>query len=87
MGYDGSENARRALERAIALSTREGAALRIVVAVNTMLPFYGTTAPYYAPDYAEEVTKEGQKVVGGGRQSSEGGDSECLGVGRGWTPS
>jgi nucleotide-binding universal stress UspA family protein len=63
VGYDGSGNAKRALDRAIALSASEGAALRIVVAVNTILPVYGTTAPYYPPDYAEEVTKEGQKSL------------------------
>jgi nucleotide-binding universal stress UspA family protein len=63
LGYDGSENAKRALGRAIALSAGGGAALKIVVAVNTILPVYGTTAPYYPPDYAEEVTKEGQKLL------------------------
>jgi len=63
VGYDGSENAKRALERAIALSKGEGAALVIVVAVNTIMPVYGTTAPYYPPNYAEEVTKEGQKSL------------------------
>jgi nucleotide-binding universal stress UspA family protein len=63
VGYDGSENAKRALGRAIALSTGDGAALKIVVAVNTILPVYGTTAPYYPPDYAEEVTKDGRKLL------------------------
>lgn len=63
VGYDGSKNAKRALERAIALATGEGAALRIVVAVNTILPVYGTTAPYYPPDYAEQVTKEGKESL------------------------
>jgi nucleotide-binding universal stress UspA family protein len=63
LGYDGSDNAKRALERAIALSTFEGASLRIVVAVNTILPVYGTTAPYYPPDYAEQVTQEGKKSL------------------------
>ena len=63
VGYDGSDNSKRALERAIALSAFEGATLRIVVAVNTILPMYGTTAPYYPPDYAEQVTKEGQRSL------------------------
>jgi nucleotide-binding universal stress UspA family protein len=63
VGYDGSDNAKRALGRAIALSACEGAALRIVVSVNTILPVYGTTAPYYPPDYAEQVTREGQKSL------------------------
>ncbi len=63
LAYDGSDNAKRALERAIALATGVGAALRIVVAVNTILPVYGTTAPYYPPDYAEQVTKEGEKSL------------------------
>ena len=63
VGYDGSENAKRALERAIALSKGDGAALVIVVAVNTIMPVYGTTAPYYPPNYAEEVIKEGQKSL------------------------
>lgn len=63
VGYDGSDNAKRALERAIALSEGEGAILRIIVVVNTILPVYGTTAPYYPPDYAEQVTKEGQKSL------------------------
>jgi nucleotide-binding universal stress UspA family protein len=63
VGFDGSENAKRALERAIALATSGGAALRVIVAVNTILAVYGTTAPYYPPDYAEEVTKEGQKSL------------------------
>jgi nucleotide-binding universal stress UspA family protein len=64
VGYDGSANAKRALERALALATSEGAALRIVVAVNTILPVYGAAAPYYPPHYAEDVTEEGQKSLG-----------------------
>jgi nucleotide-binding universal stress UspA family protein len=63
VGYDGSDNSKRALERAIALSTSQEAALKIVVAINTILPVYGTAAPYYPTDYAEQVTKEGKKSL------------------------
>lgn len=67
LGYDGSENAKRALERAIALAIAQQAALRIVVVAHTIQPVYGTTTPYYAPyypaDYAEEVMKQGEKLL------------------------
>jgi len=63
VGYDGSDNAKRALERAVALATQQGAAIRVVVAVNTVLPVYGTTAPYYPPDYADQVINEGKKSL------------------------
>ncbi len=63
VGYDGSQNAKRALDRAVALASGTGAALRVVVAVSTILPVYGTSAPYYPADYAEEVTKEGKKSL------------------------
>ncbi len=63
LGYDGSANAKRALDRAIALATAQGADLRIVVAANTILPVYGTTAPYYPPNYADEVMSEGKKSL------------------------
>ncbi len=63
LGYDGSENAKRALDRAIVLATAQNAALRIVVAANTILPVYGTTVSYYPPDYADEVITEGKKTL------------------------
>jgi nucleotide-binding universal stress UspA family protein len=63
VGYDGSDNAKRALARAIALSTAEGASLRVVVAVSTVLTVYGPTAPYYPPGYPEQIMKEGQKLL------------------------
>jgi nucleotide-binding universal stress UspA family protein len=63
VGYDGSENAKRALDRAIALSAEQGAAIRVVVAVSTIMMVYGPTAPYYPPGYPEEVTKEGRKLL------------------------
>ncbi len=63
VGYDGSENAKRALDRAIALSTQQGATIRIVVAVSTVMMVYGPTAPYYPPGYPEEVMKEGAKLL------------------------
>ena len=82
LGFDGSENAKRALERAIALSTGEGAALRIIVAVNTILPLYGTAAPYYPPDYAEQVTEQGRKslaeAVGRAKEVTEGVSGSVL---------
>jgi nucleotide-binding universal stress UspA family protein len=63
VGYDGSENAKRALARAIALSTGQGATLRVVVAVSTVLTVYGPTAPYYPPGYPEQIMKEGKKLL------------------------
>ena len=74
LGYDGSENARRALGRAIAIATEQAAALRIVVAVNTILRVYGP-APYYPPDYADQVIKEGEKTLAEavGRAKQAGG--------------
>lgn len=63
LGYDGSENAKRALDRAIALSRAKGASLRVVVAVSTVLTVYGPTAPYYPPGYPEQIMKEGKKLL------------------------
>lgn len=63
VGYDGSDNAKRALTRAIGLSTSEGASMRVVVAVSTVLTVYGPTAPYYPPGYPEQIMKEGQKLL------------------------
>ena len=63
VGYDGSKNAKRALERAAALAVHPGVALRIVVAVNMVLPVYGPIAPYYPSDYAEQTIKEGEKTL------------------------
>jgi nucleotide-binding universal stress UspA family protein len=63
VGYDGSENATRAVARAIALATEVGAAIRVVVAVNTILPVYGPGAPYYPPDYATQVMRDGEKSL------------------------
>jgi nucleotide-binding universal stress UspA family protein len=63
VGYDGSENAKRALARAVSLSTDQGSALRVVVAVSTVLMVYGPTAPYYPPGYPEQVMKEGRKLL------------------------
>jgi nucleotide-binding universal stress UspA family protein len=62
VGYDGSENSKRALDRAIALSEGTGAAIRLVVAVSTVLITYGPTA-YYPPDYAEQALKEGGRLL------------------------
>lgn len=64
VGYDGSENAKRALHRAISLvSASPGATLRILVGANTIIPVYGTPAPYYPPDYADEVVKQAKKTL------------------------
>jgi nucleotide-binding universal stress UspA family protein len=63
VGYDGSENAKRALARAIALSTGQGSALRIVVVVTTVLTVYGPTAPYYPPGFPEQIIKEGKRSL------------------------
>ncbi len=62
LGFDGSENSKRALARAIGLA-KEGATLRIAVVVNTILTVYGPTAPYYPPGYAEQVMKEGENIL------------------------
>ena len=63
IGYDGSDNAKRALARAAGLAKATGASLRIIVAVNTIVPMYGTTAPYYPADYADDVIKEGKRLL------------------------
>jgi nucleotide-binding universal stress UspA family protein len=63
IGYDGSENAKRALDRAIALASLDGTSLRVVVAVNTILTVYGPSAPYYPPGYQEQVMKEGKSLL------------------------
>ena len=63
LGYDGSDNAKRALDRAIALATVDKASLRIVVAVNTILTVYGPSAPYYPSGYKEQVMKEGKSLL------------------------
>ncbi len=63
LGYDGSKNAKRALERAIGLATQQGAAIRIVVAVHTVMIVYGPAAPYYPPDYAEQAIKDGERLL------------------------
>lgn len=63
VGYDGSENAQRALDRAVALSTQQEASIQVVVAVSTVMMVYGPTAPYYPPGYPEEVMTEGGKLL------------------------
>jgi len=63
VGYDGSENAKRALARAVALSSGQGATLSVVVAVSTALTVYGPTAPYYPPGYPEQIMEEGRKLL------------------------
>ena len=63
LGYDGSKNARRALERTIQIATEQGASVRVVVAVHTVMIVYGPAAPYYPPDYAEQVMKDGEKLL------------------------
>jgi len=63
VGYDGSENAKRALARAIALSTGKGASICIVVAVTTALQGYGPAAPYYPPGFPEQIVKEGKALL------------------------
>jgi len=63
VGYDGSENAKRALARAVALSNEQGSSIRVVVAVSTVLTVYGPTAPYYPPGYPDQIMKEGQKLL------------------------
>ena len=63
VGYDSSENAKRALARAIALSTEQGSAIQIVVVVTTVLTVYGPTAPYYPPGFPEQIIKEGKRSL------------------------
>lgn len=63
VGYDGSQNAKRALDRAISVSSSTGAEVRIVVAVSTVLTVYGPTAPYYPPGYPEQIMKEGKGLL------------------------
>ena len=70
VGYDGSENSKRALERTIALATAQGATIRIAVAANT-IPFYGQTAGYYPADYAGEAIKQGKKSLTGAVKLAE----------------
>jgi nucleotide-binding universal stress UspA family protein len=62
LGYDGSENAKRALGRAIAL-TNGMATLLVLVAAMTILPQYGTTALYYPTQYADEVLSQAKKTL------------------------
>jgi nucleotide-binding universal stress UspA family protein len=62
VGYDGSENSKRALERAVALAiTTEGAALRIVEVANVSLPVCETTSPHYPAHDEDEIVKPGKK--------------------------
>jgi nucleotide-binding universal stress UspA family protein len=63
VGYDGSENAKRALARAIALSTEQGSAIRIVFVVTTVLTVYGPTPPYYPPGFPAQMIKEGKRSL------------------------
>jgi nucleotide-binding universal stress UspA family protein len=63
VGYDGSNNSDRALVRAIALAKGQGAALRILVAVNTVLPVYSpisTTVPESAID---QIIQDGKDAL------------------------
>jgi nucleotide-binding universal stress UspA family protein len=62
VGYDGSDNAKRAVERAASVAASTGAHLGIVVVVNPFVPVYGPIS-YYPPDFADQVTKEGQKFL------------------------
>jgi nucleotide-binding universal stress UspA family protein len=63
VGYDGSENAKRALARAMALSTEQDSAIRIVVVVTTALTIYGPSAPYLLPGFPEQIIKEGKRSL------------------------
>ena len=62
VGYDGSDNAKRAVGRAANVAAATGAQLGIVVVVNPVVPVYGPVS-FYPSDFADQLVKEGQKSL------------------------
>lgn len=63
VGYDGSKNAARALERAAQVASQSGASLRIVVVVNTLIHAYGPPDPYIPQEYFDRMFDEGEAAL------------------------
>ncbi len=63
VGYDGSENAVRALARAAALAKQSGADLRIVVVVSTIVPAYGPMMQSYPAGFVEQILEGGKRLL------------------------
>ncbi len=63
VGYDGSTNSERALGRAIALAKERRAALRILVAVNTVLPVYSPISPSIPESTFDAIIRDGKDAL------------------------
>jgi len=63
VGYDGSENSERALARAVALAKKQGASLRILVAVNTLLPVFSPISQTLPESTFEEIIQGGKDAL------------------------
>jgi nucleotide-binding universal stress UspA family protein len=63
VGYDGSKNSERALARAIALAKEQGAALRILVAVSTVLPVFSPISQSLPESTFEEIIQDGKDAL------------------------
>lgn len=61
VGCDGSVNAERALDRAIQLAEQDEAALRILVAVNTVLPVFSTISQSLPDSAYEEILEDAKE--------------------------
>ena len=63
VGYDGSKNSDRALVRAVALAKEQKAALRVLVAVNTVLPVYSPISSTLPESTFEEILQDGKDAL------------------------
>lgn len=66
VGYDGSDNSRRALGRATLVAAGTGAKLRILVVVNKIAPGFGPYSAYYPEEYVEEMFENAKKTLAQG---------------------
>lgn len=63
VGYDGSENSRRALARAATIAHRGGGSLRVVVVVDTNLLAFAPMAPPIPSEVFDDLIKNGKDLM------------------------
>jgi nucleotide-binding universal stress UspA family protein len=62
VGYDGSDNSKRALDRAVELARSAGSELSVVVAVDTVSYALYSTGQYYYP-IRDDMTQHAKKLL------------------------
>jgi len=63
VGYDGSENSKRALARGATIAHRGGGALRVVIVVNTGLLAFAPMAPPVPSEVFDDLIKSGRELL------------------------